>query len=186
MRWPSTPGCGWLVTSPSFQAWPRASSSRSRIAPQIVHFSLTEPLVSQPGSTFPPSTSANTWSCSSGTKCAVTTTPPASALLGTVKVRLALPPAEPIEADQWSNRHPLAAVAVTVEQVPPFLTIWLRAPLIEPLPSTTNSTGTFAPRTAIGSEEISPSGTPAGSGIVPSGCGRRSSVSRAWVRTYWK
>ena len=104
------------------------------------------------------------------------TTPPASALVGTVKVRLALPPADPMEADQWSNFQPLSGTAVTVEQVPPFLTSWLVEPLIEPPPAETNSTGTLAPRTAIGSEEISPSGTPSGSGMVPSGCGRRSSV----------
>ena len=88
------------------------------------------------------------------------TTPPASALVGTVKVRLALPPADPMEADQWSNFQPLSGTAVTVEQVPPFLTSWLVEPLIEPPPAETNSTGTLAPRTAIGSEEISHSGTP--------------------------
>ena len=59
-------------------------------------------------------------------------------------------------------------------------------PLIVPPPAETNSTGTLAPRTAIGSDEINPSGTPSGSGIEPNGCGRRSSVIYAWVRTYSK
>ena len=116
----------------------------------------------------------------------MTTTPPASALDGTVKLRLALLPVLPIEADQWSNFQPVLGTAVTVLQVAPFLASWLVLPLIVPPPAETNSTGTLAPRTAIGSDEINPSGTPSGSGIEPNGCGRRSSVIYAWVRTYSK
>lgn len=40
-----------------------------------------------------------------------------------------------------------------------------------------NSTGTLAPRTAIGSEEINPSGTPSGSGMAAVLSGRRSCVT---------
>ena len=55
-------------------------------------------------------------------------------------------------------------------------TSWLVEPLTLPPFVATNSSGTFAPRTAIGSLVIRFAGTPSGWGMDPNGCGRRSSV----------
>ena len=129
------------------------------------------------GSWRVPAISTQSCSCSSGVNSAVSTTPPASALEGTVKVKLALLPAVPSDAVQPANFQPAFGTAVTVEQVPPFLTSWLVAPCSVPPVEATNSTGTFAPRTAMGSWLIRPTGVPAGSGMFPSGWGRRSSVT---------
>ena len=122
-------------------------------------------------------TSTNSCSCSSGSKCAVTITPLASALLGTVKLREELLDAAPSDAVHPANFQPALGTAFTVEQVPPFFTFWLVEPLMLPPDVATNSTGTLAPRTAIGSEEINPSGTPSGSGMAAVLSGRRSCVT---------
>ena len=142
----------------------------------MVHLTFTVPYSKQVGSMRVSFTSTNSCSCSSGSKCAVTITPLASALLGTVKLREELLEAAPSDAvhpanvpactrvrlSRWSRCRPFHFLAGGTADAAPDVA--------------TNSTGTLAPRTAIGSEEINPSGTPSGSGMAAVLSGRRSCV----------
>ena len=114
--------------------------------------------------------------CSHLINTAVSTSPPALAVSGIVKAKVASVYTLPSLACQPLNTQPLSGLAVTAWATPPLRTSWLVSPASTPLPCTTNSKGTLASRTAMGSSLIRLTGTPTGLGMLPSGWGRRSSV----------
>ena len=76
--------------TPSSQSWPSGLMSFSMTSPQILHLYLADPAFRQVAAVLVPSTSTYSCSWASALKCAVSTTPPASAFWGIVKPMVAL------------------------------------------------------------------------------------------------